>query len=592
MSESPKPNIHARAALMHAIDRDNWIEVEFVLDGAFTITKHDKQKALVRAVVHGHTGTVRKLLERIDKRTISNTKDHDGRTPLLIAVEGGHMYIVSLLIEYGADLNAQDNEGQNSLIRAVNQLCSSSSNSKDHNRLSILEFLLQYDNLDFNHRDRHGRTALWYAAAAGKENVVRSILDLHHHRVVSQQPDNHGRSAWSIAAEQGHRHVVKLFVELSQDEIRKEDHIDNHGRTPLSWAANSIWVNSDATVQCSVVEMLLDLAKDPSSHAGWLLDTDMDGRSPLSYAVENSWSPGDVVQESVYQLLESGKFSLDSRDQEGRTVLSRAAACGLEAVVEQLLSCAEGNWNATDSDGRTPLSVAAAYGRQSLVQMLLDWSQNDDHKLDPNSQDHRLRTPLHHATAYGHEGVVEVLVTCDKVNRNIADKSGQTPLDIAVSRDDVKILKLLMNDRGTLHALAREGNLLYVQCLLRNGCGINKKDVYGRTPLHAAVLSKSTEVVEELLRWKADVNIKDANRMTSLQVAMNNKSKDLVDMLLHHSASTSNLQLKDWFYAYDQKASLCMLVMIEKLTGEKSVQFVPNGSHKLRIKTTTCRQAM
>lgn len=78
--------------------------------------------------------------------------------------------------------------------------------------------------------------------------------------------DDHGRTPLSWAAENGHKTIVTMLLNTSRFDVDSKDTV--HGRTPLSWAA---W-NEHQTI----VMMLLDTGKTDVD------SKDRDGRTPLS----------------------------------------------------------------------------------------------------------------------------------------------------------------------------------------------------------------------------------------------------------------------------------------------------------------------
>src|SRR5882762_5811543 len=73
-----------------------------------------------RAAAHGYTESLKELLSA-DGKVSLNTFDDMSRTPLICAVDDGHLVEASLLLEAGADVNANESEkiGDTALIRAV-----------------------------------------------------------------------------------------------------------------------------------------------------------------------------------------------------------------------------------------------------------------------------------------------------------------------------------------------------------------------------------------------------------------------------------------------------------------------------------------
>ncbi|RFU29298.1 hypothetical protein B7463_g7026, partial [Scytalidium lignicola] len=153
----------------------------------------------------------------LNNRHDLNMKDTWGRTPLMWAVENGHMSVVDLLVGEGASIEARDNRDWTSLILAT---------TKRH--ISIVDLLLE-SGADFETRDTVMRTPLSYAAEQGNESIVRLLSDMG---VDVNSVDNVGRSPLSYAAEQGNEYIVQLLLDTGAD----VNLVDNIARSPLSYA--------------------------------------------------------------------------------------------------------------------------------------------------------------------------------------------------------------------------------------------------------------------------------------------------------------------------------------------------------------------
>ena len=88
---------------------------EQAVSAAGTSAGYDKQKEKARVsrtsliLWHAHqndAGAVRKLLE--EDPSLVHARDYDKRTPLHVASLHGWIDVVNCLIEFGADVNAQD----------------------------------------------------------------------------------------------------------------------------------------------------------------------------------------------------------------------------------------------------------------------------------------------------------------------------------------------------------------------------------------------------------------------------------------------------------------------------------------------------
>lgn len=136
------------------------------------------------------------------------------------------------------------------------------------------------------------------------------------------------------------------------------------------------------------------------------------------------------------------------------------AAAANQVTVADLLVEHGAKVDARDSQGRTPLLVAAAYGHVRIAELLLKSG------ADPLAEDSRYhRTPIHAASVAGKVEVVMLMLSAG-VSINLRNShSGETPLMDAV----------------------REENIDLVEFLLVNGADPNIADKTGQTPLERAL---------------------------------------------------------------------------------------------------------
>ncbi|KAL8367568.1 hypothetical protein RB599_003451 [Gaeumannomyces hyphopodioides] len=224
----------------------------------------------------------------------------------------------------------------------------------------------------------------------------------------------HGRTPLSWAAENGHEAVVKLLAAGKANVEAK----DNNGQTPLWRAAEN--------GHKAVVKLLLATGK---------VDVDAkdnNGQTPLWRAAKNG-------HEAVVKLLlATGKVDVDAKDKNGRTPLSRAAESGREAVVKLLLATSKVDVDAKDNNGWTPLLWAARNGHEVFVKLLLATG-----KADVDAKDNNGRTPLSRAAESGREAVVKLLLTTGKIDVEAKDRNGWTPLWRAARNGHAAVAKLL-----------------------------------------------------------------------------------------------------------------------------------------------------
>lgn len=209
-----------RRALCNAADAGNNDDAWLLLtrrDISFNWSFMPVWTPLWRAVARGHETIVKMLLlqDGIDY----DSRDHDGQTPLSLAVREGHEGVVELLLDAGADVNARDQEIRSALWIAAAL-----------GRTDLVWKLLQ-KGANIEARDRQGRTPLFMACSAGHAETVECLV-LREADV--NQPSLAGWTPLWKAAEDGDAQILRTLLDLggANTEARSE-----HGRTPLFAAA-------------------------------------------------------------------------------------------------------------------------------------------------------------------------------------------------------------------------------------------------------------------------------------------------------------------------------------------------------------------
>lgn len=183
----------------------------------------NKEGKLFKAASLGDVKTVEELL---NSGINVNARESEDETPLMHAAAEGHSEIVALLLRRGADIYARSANGQTALGRAaiyghahtVEILLKSGANveeSVDQKgtplmaalNLETAKVLLLYG-ADPNAKDEFGRTSLMLAAADGKTDIVKELLE---HRSEINQRDNDKKTALSWAKERNQLECVHLL---------------------------------------------------------------------------------------------------------------------------------------------------------------------------------------------------------------------------------------------------------------------------------------------------------------------------------------------------------------------------------------------
>ena len=134
------------------------------------VTMADPSKEIIKAAKSGDAERVSSLLA--NDKSLVKARDKDGSTPLHCAVWKGHLKVVALLLEAGADVNAQnenDHWGTTPLHAAAHA-----------NEASIAQLLIDHG-ADVNAPDCEQRTPLFHTTFHKARAVVR-VLEEHNAR--------------------------------------------------------------------------------------------------------------------------------------------------------------------------------------------------------------------------------------------------------------------------------------------------------------------------------------------------------------------------------------------------------------------------
>lgn len=176
---------------------------------------------------------------------------------------------------------------------------------------------------------------------------------------------------------------------------------------------------------------------------------------------------------------------------------------------------------------------------------------NTTYKVYGDKVKARLAPLLLAAVAEGNQKQAEKLLSAG-ANPNLRDSSNNTLLVVAVLKEDLPLVTMLVEAKADVNARGADGATplqlavnkkdvfeKLVECLLSHGADSNSLDAKGNTPLHTAVLREDLATVQLLVTSKANINAKDRDGATPLQkalVKLQDSPRQLVNYLIDHGA--------------------------------------------------------
>jgi ankyrin repeat protein len=513
-------------------------------------------------------GKTREAMALITDQSSTKIRDSKGRTPLHAAAQKGNAELIRFLLAMGADPDPVNDNNESPLcnaaglekIEAVRLLAAAGADI--HRPISptnpltpaqigvrsggpMLDALLQPKAV--RTKDPNGLTILHLASKAGRPDVTKKIIDA---MAPVNDRDKSGKTPLDYALAEGGTEGFAETAEMlvlaggtSMDpfyayfapaarsanyDIRITD-----GYAAIHYAAYkgfsgyisfiagkkadiNIKNNSGATAlheaykegRLEIVSQLLDLGAKVN-------EQDAKGNSTLHLA-----APADKHEAAAALLLENNADP-GLRDEHGETPLHVMIALGRPAkLVEMLLDAKDEVVKVRNIKGMTPLYMAVENKRADLIPMLLEHG-SDIFAADNRSSDN---TPLERAVIDNDSKVINAIITKETVVQK--DSAGNTAIHIAMrNKADVKVVELIVNLQGDIHARNKEGNTaIHLAAMVDHGAAgtlllARNADIFapnskGESPLYLAF--HSSGAVREWMLTQSTLDAKDGLGNTAL----------------------------------------------------------------------------
>ncbi len=205
---------------------------------------------------------------------VINSTDNDGRTPLIMALEGNHADIVQILLtqncidvnkgESNSPLHVACSNGASQIAQLLISHQTTNVNTENsggytalyyaivYGHLSIAEMLLAHPNINVNKQDRFGESCLHFVCSSGNVEMTNILLG-HINTDVNLGTLDTNETALMLACKFDHICIVQQLLSHPRIEVRL---LDRDGR----FAENYV---NEGSQNCAAI---LDLLRTHSSY--------------------------------------------------------------------------------------------------------------------------------------------------------------------------------------------------------------------------------------------------------------------------------------------------------------------------------------
>ncbi|WP_456201480.1 ankyrin repeat domain-containing protein [Wolbachia endosymbiont of Protocalliphora sialia] len=443
----------------------------------------------------------------LDRGANIDAQDKEGKTLLHFAASGNNLDMVQFLLDRGASIEVQDGRDWTPILYAAQS-----------GKWGVVKLLIS-NGAKFNNEITYQGTPLHFAAQGGNLDIAQFLLD---EGAVIESQDKDDKKPLDLAVEAGRLNVAKLLLDRGASVNAK----DKNDRTPL-----------DLATKGDMIELLK--------------------RAQMDQGLSINAREGTF--DKVEDLIAQGA-NLEAKDNNDNTPLHNACNNGHFNVAKYLIEKGA-SLKAKNKDNKTPLELADHKGYINIVEMIKQIQSGLDEELlsavkngDPNKVDDLVshgaslevkdsngNTLLHYASQNGHLKVVEYLIE-KGASLKAKNKDGNTPLDLAVKENIKEFLKKAQSGLNKeLLAVVNGDDLNRVKALVSQGASLEAKDNSDNTPLHNACNNGHVKVVEYLVEEGASLKVKNKDGETPLHVAAQHDSTlEVIEFILNRDLSGIN----------------------------------------------------
>lgn len=565
-------------ALSLAIEKNNKCIIKTLREHGAQVREYPGMSLVLAMLQAARDGALGTILNLRDVGISLNVVDEEGNTPLMLATRAGHLGVVRSLYHLGADIDHRNHAGL-SATKIADEM-------EDANLQATMKEFVTEDsapaglgglhlggiwdagNMLFGRMSHPGKQNPPYVDEPEEDPVQQfrekldQLRELLNNENVAARLSDQGRAlieqmipedvenpedVTEDAIEQIDQ-LIEKFTEMAESGENENENEENEDDEP---ASSSPLFSAIESGDLKEIKRIIKQGAD-------IDEINDQGMSALMAAII---SGDDSVMNAFIKADADVTYSMS----DGKSALFIAIASGNAAAVKSLIKAGaqldeayEVEHNGVDVGGCSPLYLAALLGNIEICRLLLKEGADKEACNDGGLN------PLMAAIQAGHEDIVSFLIKSgaevDPVVHSVIDYPPfnriSTPLYIATQKEDVAVIKQLLNAKADVNAQAGNGwtplkaasytgNEELVKLFLKSGADVNIADVTNYTPLMNAAGRNHESIVRLLLRAGADPNIQGgecpddeewAAGRTALMEAAHRGNLEMTRDLLKHGA--------------------------------------------------------
>lgn len=302
-----------------------------------------------------------------------NSRNRYGSTPLHLAVANGFKSVAELLLSCHSDVNAKTSEVRDAQQRTFSGTPLHIAVARDDQ--AIAELLLA-NKANPNITNSTGDTPLHFTAQRGNQKIAALLLA---NKADADPINNNGETPLAVAAGAGRTNVASALLSHGAD-VNARNPIDRgwKGWTPLIYAVSAS--------QFPATDLLLNNRADPNLKTENQAGSWYKGYTPLLIACSISGMADTVA--SLLDAKANPNLMTDSGQTPAQATLNLPVASERKRVLSLLLDHGA-DIESRDEQGRTLLMLAAQNKDKEIVELLLS------HKADVSAKNRGGLTALH-----------------------------------------------------------------------------------------------------------------------------------------------------------------------------------------------------